>query len=86
MGKPIRYRQCRLEKREPGRRMERMSWLPECYAVLGAVVKLLDTLKSGQEVWTDGWRVTSCSGPIFDEKRAVDQCHAHTRQRRASDI
>lgn len=86
MSKPFKYKQCRLEKREPGHRMERMSWLPEWYAVEGSVVKLRDTLKSGEQVWTDGWHVMSFSGLALDEKYAVHMSHAHTRQRKASDI
>jgi hypothetical protein len=81
VSRPIRYKQCRLERREGTVRVERMSWLPEKYAVTGSVIKLRD-----DGVWTDGWMVTSASGPAIDEKYAVDTSHAYTRQRRASDI
>jgi hypothetical protein len=70
-----------MEKREGGARIERTSWLPEEYAVEDAVVKLRD-----DGVWTDGWKITSASGPALDEKYVVNMSHAHTRQRRASDI
>jgi hypothetical protein len=81
MSAPIKYRQCRLEKAEGGDRLERTLWLPVRYAVKGDVVKLRDN-----GVWSDGWRVTSASGMEIDEKYAVHTSHAHTRQRRASDI
>jgi hypothetical protein len=81
MTRPIRYKQCRLERREGTARIERMSWLPEKYAVAGSVVRLRDN-----GTWTDGWKILSSSGPSLDEKYVVNLSHAHTRQRRASDI
>jgi hypothetical protein len=58
-----------------------MSWLPEKYAVAGSVVRLRD-----DGTWTDGWKILSASGPAIDGKYAVNMSHAHTRQRKASDI
>jgi hypothetical protein len=81
VSKLIRYKQCRLERREGTARVERMSWLPEKYAVAGSVVRLRDN-----GTWTDGWEILSASGPAIDEKYAVNMSYAHTRQRRASDI
>jgi hypothetical protein len=75
------YRQCRLERREGATRAERMSWLPVPHAVAGAVLKLRN---SG--TWSDGWIVTSASGPALDEKAVVAMNRAHLKQRRASDI
>ena len=81
MTREIFYKQCRLERREGHVRMERTTWLPEAFAVEGGTVRLRDG-----DTWTDGWTVVSASGTRLPERVAVNQAHAHTRQRRASDI
>ena len=81
MAKDVYYKQCRLERQEGTARVHRTTWLPVQFAVEGDSVKLKD-----DGVWTDGWRVVSASGDALTEGYVVHQSHAHTRQRRASDI
>jgi len=81
MARDVFYKQCRLEKREGSARLQRTTWLPVQFAVEGETLKLKDN-----GTWTDEWRVVSASGVALTERYVVHQSHAHTRQRRASDI
>jgi hypothetical protein len=77
------FQQCRLRRQVQGGCEERMTWLPEQFAVVGSVVKLRNRRRG---TWTDGWVVEAAGGPRLSQKLVVHQSHAYTRQRAASDI
>ncbi len=80
--KTTMYKQCRLEKVEGNSKIERMIWGPSKHAIEGKVVKVEEDDGS----WTQGWTVVSASGVELEERYVRNLSHAHTRQRRASDI
>ncbi len=69
----MRYKQCTLRKGNTCR----TTWLPSCYAVVGATLQLRD-----DEEWTDGWVVEETSKNSLDEVNLPDshrQIKAHRK-------
>lgn len=59
------YKQCRMEKRaescgiiQQNGIMVHTAWIPEKFAKLHKVIKLLMKDRDGNEHWEDGWRIT----------------------------
>jgi hypothetical protein len=64
MSRPTFYRHCLLRRElGPGRTTETVSYIPEPFGRVGAVLKLRD----GSGEWTDGWRVITASGLVRAE-------------------
>lgn len=59
MAEDIFYIQCHLTKGN----QTQISWIPKCYAVVGAILKLKDS--NGQ--WDNGWIVKRCSATKLKE-------------------
>lgn len=59
----MKYRQCQLVKEN----ITTVSWIPEKYAKLNKVLKL-----KNNDVWTDGWIVTTVSEDSIDESNLPD--------------
>jgi hypothetical protein len=78
----IHYRQCRLT-RSRGRAVEQYTtWLPEPFAVAGAVVRLRDD--DGD--WGEGWDVAAVGPFTLSEDAMRKSERAYRKQRRASDL
>lgn len=77
------YRQMTLEK-SCGQdcRQSRTLWGPAEKAVVGRQVKVQEDDGS----WSEGWTVVAVYGVPVPEKLARHNSHAHTRQRKCSDI
>jgi hypothetical protein len=77
------YKQGVLTKpSENGGTITRVFWGPEKYMIPGRLVKV----EEDDGTWTEGWTVKSASGQAMPKDIVVHQSHAHTRQRKASDI
>jgi hypothetical protein len=76
------YRQCVLRKAQDSAVAFRVLWGQTPYAEVGRRVKV----QEDDGTWTHGWEVVSVHGEPVSEQYIVRQRHAHTRQRRASDI
>ena len=59
----IKYKQCGLCKPIKNGSISQVSWIPSKYAVLNAVLKL----KDGNNIWDDGWIVTTVGDEIDQE-------------------
>lgn len=82
MSKPMEYRQCRLRRRVGAAVIEQMAWIPDRFASVGRTVRI----KGEGDSWSDGWEVAFASSESVSEEYIAQARHAHTRQRRASDI
>jgi hypothetical protein len=82
MVKEQRYRQCTLQKREGVATLSRTIWGPDACVQVGRVVKV----EEHDGTWTQGWTVVAVHGESLPERYVKQMSHAHTRQRRASDI
>ncbi len=80
--KEVMYRQCTLQKREGRAVLTRVLWGPESFAVVDRIVRV----EEDDGKWTTGWRVVAVHGDAIPERYARHMSHAHTRQRKASDI
>lgn len=82
MAKELMYVQCDVEKKQGKVSRKRRLWGPEKHAILGKLVKVEED--NGE--WTEGWRVIAVYDEVLPEKYVRIMSHAHTRQRKASDI
>jgi hypothetical protein len=76
------YRQMTLEKPIGSGLSRRTIWGPTRFAEVGRVVKVEENDGS----WSEGWTVKSVHSDPLPEKYVRHMSHAHTRQRKASDI
>lgn len=77
------YQQCTLEKPSPrGGKVVRTIWGPSKYLQVGRQVKV----EEDDGEWSQGWTVMAVYGEPLPEKYVRHQSHAHTRQRKSSDI
>ena len=75
------YRQCTMMRKLTGSTEHTTSWIPDCFAKVGSVLKLRD--KEGK--WVNGWEVISASPPM--EARLVEMnSRSYLHQRQASDV
>ena len=63
MAKKVKFKQCKMVKKEFGREVHTVSWIPEKFAVVGKVLKL----KNKEGEWDDGYVVESASSEAIDE-------------------
>lgn len=82
MSKETMYRQCKLHKQVGQTHLTRTTWAEEKYAVQGREVKI----EEHDGTWTQDWTVIEVYKQLLDEKSMQVMRHAHTRQRKASDI
>ncbi len=71
------FRQCELKKRKPGKIEWQTAWIPEQFAKLGTLVKLMDD---------DGWEVVSVGKGRMDDDKVSEQSQEYKHQRKMSDI
>lgn len=82
MAKELTYRQCTLEKQQGTATVSRTIWGPDECVRVGKRVKV----EENNGTWTEGWTVVAVHGEPLPERYVGHMSHAHTRQRRASDI
>jgi hypothetical protein len=82
MAKDGLYQQGTLRKEQGDSTLSRTIWGPADKMVPGNHVKVEEDNGS----WTDGWLVAAVHGEPLPEKLVRHMGHAHTRQRKASDI
>ena len=73
-------RQCYLEKKEQDELRCQVSWIPEKFAKMGKVLKLLDN-----DNWVDGWRIVGVGARKLS-KEVSERSQDYKKQRPASDI
>lgn len=71
----MRYRQCILERRMPGRLLKQVSYIPERYAVEGRKLRL----KNSSDQWENGWLVTLAGNAIEEPVSAHALIKGHRR-------
>lgn len=76
------YVQCSLRKQEGNATVQRTIWANADKATLGRIVKVEEN--NGE--WTQGWEVVGVHGKPLPKKYVQHMSHAHTRQRKVSDI
>jgi hypothetical protein len=78
------FRQCKVQRPSPSGFgvEERVFWAESGRAVAGNAVRV----QEDDDSWSDGWTVMNVYGDPVDEKYVNQMRHAHTKQRRASDI
>jgi hypothetical protein len=79
MSKTNTYQQCKIEKNDGS---YRVIWGPSEKLIIGKNIKVEED--NGE--WTEGWIVKEIYGEPLPEKYVRHMSHAHTRQRKASDI
>lgn len=82
MSKDTMYRQVELEKPSENGVVSRTFWTDEKYATEGREVKIQED--NGD--WDQGWIVKKVYSQTITEKVMTTMRHAHTKQRKASDI
>lgn len=68
MAKQVYYKQCRLERKTDGGKLNLVSYIPEQFAVKDKVLKLRDD----EGVWTDGWKVVGASPNRLETSQLPD--------------
>jgi hypothetical protein len=76
------YVQCSVMKIDGGSTLQRTFWTNADKAEVGRAVKIEEDDGS----WSEGWEVSAVYGPPLPKTYVQYMSHAHTRQRKASDI
>lgn len=82
VSKEVKYQQCTLEKKQGAATLSRTIWGPASHTKVGRVVRV----EEDDGNWTEGWTVAAVHGEPLPERYVRYLSHAHTRQRKASDI
>lgn len=81
VGRKDAFRQCLLKRNVPNGVEEQTSYLPACYAVPGAVLRL-----KGPDGWEDSWVVCGPVGPLTPGQVVRERSRDHLKAREHSDI
>ena len=82
MSKEVKaYKQCTLVRQLENATQHTTSWIPECFAVVGDVLKL----RNHEGEWVNGWKVVSASDAV-DAKTVEANARNYMNQRKASDV
>lgn len=76
------YIQCTVQRIEGTSVLKRTIWGNADKAIVGNSVKIEENDGS----WSEPWEVIAIHGNAISKKRAVENSHLHTKQRKASDI
>ncbi len=70
MSKIVYFKHCRLNKKCDVGHLEKITWIPEEFAMIGKTIKIRD--EEDHNTWSDGWKVTFASETRLAENMLPD--------------